>query len=231
MTAPSSAPVITLDGPGGAGKGTLALALAERLGWHVLDSGALYRAMGLMAERAGWSPERSDHRAAAAQAATELNVGFVTASDGVRVYLAGEDITQAIRTAQVAESASRWASVTEMRDALLACQRAFATRPGLVADGRDMGTVVFPSAQAKFFITASAKARARRRLAQLSMPETTGNIGRLYNEIKARDTRDRERNTAPLVPAVDAFVLDTTDENPAKSLDRLMVEVARRGLG
>ncbi|NNC23346.1 (d)CMP kinase [Salinisphaera sp. USBA-960] len=225
-----SAPVITLDGPGGAGKGTLALALAQRLGWQVLDSGALYRAMGLIGARAGWSPDVAADRTAAADAAAQLAVSFEITPDGIRVSREGEDITETIRSSEVAEQASQWAAVPAVRDALLARQRAFAQPPGLIGDGRDMGTVIFPDAACKFYITASAEQRARRRLAQLSMPKTTDKIGKLYNEIETRDARDREREASPLKPAADAVVIDTSDDDPSSSLERLLAEVSRQGI-
>ncbi|WP_111746077.1 (d)CMP kinase [Salinisphaera orenii] len=225
-----SAPVITLDGPGGAGKGTLALALAQRLGWQVLDSGALYRAMGLIGARAGWSPDVAADRTAAADAAAQLAVSFEITPDGIRVSREGEDITETIRSSEVADQASQWAAVPAVRDALLARQRAFAQPPGLIGDGRDMGTVIFPDAACKFYITASAEQRARRRLAQLSMPKTTDKIGKLYNEIETRDARDREREASPLKPAADAVVIDTSDDDPSSSLERLLAEVSRQGI-
>lgn len=228
--AAGTAPVVTLDGPGGAGKGTLALALAQHFGWHVLDSGAIYRALGLQAANAGWSLAVDADRAAAEAAARALAIEFSVAGAGVQVVLDGEDVTQAIRSSTVAEAASRWAAVPEIRQALLTCQRAFATAPGLIADGRDMGTVVFPDAALKFFITASVEARARRRLAQLSESPTADNIGKLYKEIEQRDARDRERETAPLTPASGSVVIDTTDQSPETSLAGLVAHIEQRGL-
>lgn len=228
--AADTVPVVTLDGPGGAGKGTLALALARHLGWHVLDSGAIYRALGLIAANAGWSPETDADRAAATASARELALEFSAADTGLQVMLDGADVTRAIRSSAVAEAASRWAAVPEIRHALLACQRAFAVKPGLIADGRDMGTVVFPGATCKFFVVASVEARAQRRLAQLSEPATADNIGELYNEIEQRDARDRERQTAPLTPASGAVVVDTTDQSPEASLAELVAHIERRGL-
>src|SRR5699024_3838745 len=160
-----TAPVITLDGPGGAGKGTLAAALAQELGWALLDSGALYRVVGWQAEQKGLSAEDAAAVAEMAVAARALNITFASVDGGraLRVYCGDREVTTAIRSDQVSAAASRWAAVPEIRTALLARQRAFRVPPGLIADGRDMGTVVFPHAPLKLFVTASAKERARRR--------------------------------------------------------------------
>lgn len=230
MTETTVAPVLTLDGPGGAGKGTLSLALARHLGWQILDSGALYRAMGLIASRTGWSADSESDRAEAAARAAGLELSFPASADGLQVWLGDEEVTAEIRRSDVAENASKWAAIPEIREALLTRQRTFAAAPGLIADGRDMGTVVFPDAACKFFVTATVDARAKRRLAQLSMPQTVDNIEELYNEIDARDARDRERQASPMMPASDAIVVDTTDENPTTSLRRLVAEVERNRL-
>ncbi|HET7315071.1 (d)CMP kinase [Salinisphaera sp.] len=224
------APVITLDGPGGAGKGTLASELARALGWWLLDSGALYRLVGLGALREGLDVGREADRASAVAIAEGLSMRFVPdTGEGQRVELAGEDVTEAIRADAVSEAASRWAALPSIREALLARQRDFVAPPGLIADGRDMGTVIFPRAELKLYITASAAERARRRHAQLSEKGVDANLDRIYREIMARDQRDASRGAAPLKPAVDAYVIDTTGDNVATSLSRIQALVAARG--
>ncbi|AWN17557.1 (d)CMP kinase [Salinisphaera sp. LB1] len=228
MTA--SAPVITLDGPGGAGKGTLASELARGLGWWLLDSGALYRLVGLSALREGLDAGADADRARAAAIAQGLAVHFVPDTGaGQRVELAGADVTDAIRADDVSEAASRWAALPDIRHALLARQRDFVAPPGLVADGRDMGTVIFPQADLKLYITASADERARRRYAQLSEKGVAANLERIYREIVERDQRDASRDAAPLKPAADAHVIDTTGEDVATSLEKIHDLVAAKG--
>lgn len=196
-------PVITIDGPSASGKGTIAERVAEKLGFHVLDSGALYRLTALQALRHGVS--LSDETALAALAA-KLPAEFRTC----KVWLGGEDVTQAIRSEEAGEGASKVAALPAVREALLARQRAYAQSPGLVADGRDMGTVVFPHAQTKVFLTASAEARAERRYKQLIEKEIPANLPALVRDMRARDERDTQRAVAPLKPAADALVLDST---------------------
>lgn len=227
------APVVTFDGPGGSGKGTLSRALAAELGWHLLDSGALYRLVALAARRESLAPERPADIARAAELARGLDVEFrVTGGgSGERVLLAGEDVTAAIRDETVGGLASHFAAEPPVRRALLDLQRGFRQPPGLVADGRDMGTVVFPDAELKLFIVASPEERARRRYAQLSASGANANIDRIYKEIVARDERDAARVHSPLKPAPDAVVLDTTDEEVAETLDRVRVCTRDAGLG
>lgn len=202
-------PVLTLDGPGGAGKGTVSMRLARQLGWHLLDSGALYRLVALAAMRHG--VDLSDETQLA-DTATALAVEFVATNDDlVHVMLEGEDVSQAIRSEAVGGAASQVAAFPNVRDALLARQRAFAKLPGLVCDGRDMGTVVFPSAALKIYLTASAEERALRRYRQLQEKGMDANISSLEQEIRDRDERDMNRKTAPLRPADDAVILDSTD--------------------
>lgn len=226
----SAAPVMTLDGPGGAGKGTLASALARETGWILLDSGALYRLVGLLALRRGLDAEIGKDLDAAVAAARNLDLVFdPDTGDGQRIRLDGVDVTDAIRTDTVSTAASEWAVKPRIRDALLARQRDFAVAPGLIADGRDMGTVIFPGADLKLYITATAEERARRRFAQLSAQHLDANLDRIYRQILERDARDASREVAPLKPADDAHVIDTTGESVAASLERVRRLVHEKG--
>jgi cytidylate kinase len=216
-----SVPVIAVDGPSGSGKGTVCRLLAERLGWHLLDSGALYRLTALAGAARGLEP--ADERGHAAVAAG-LDVRFeADPAGGERVLLEGRDVTRELRAETTGNMASVVAVMPTVRSALLARQRAFAVPPGLVADGRDMGTVVFPSAGLKVFLTASAEERARRRYKQLKEKGLTANLANLSQEILERDRRDSGRPVAPLRPAPDAVLIDSTgipvDEVLARFLD------------
>lgn len=205
----NQAPVITIDGPSGAGKGTVSQLVAEKLGWHLLDSGALYRLLALAAEHHGIS---TDDVEALRVLAEHLDIQFQQTADGkVDIILEGEVVTQAIRNEAVGNQASKLAAVPQVRDGLLLRQRAFVDEPGLVADGRDMGTVVFPEAAIKVFLTASAEERAQRRLLQLELKGDQVEFEELVRTIKERDERDANRPVAPLVPAVGALVIDSTD--------------------
>ncbi len=209
----ASAPVITIDGPSGSGKGTISRAVARALGWHFLDSGALYRGVGVAALRAGI--DLADVQSLAALALT-ADIRFEDRIDGEpHVWLGREDISHAIRTEEAGQAASRVAAQPAVRDALLARQRAFQQQPGLVADGRDMGTIVFPAAELKVFLTASADERARRRLKQLSEKGIRAILSALLREIEERDLRDRTRSVAPLIPAHDARTIDSTSRSIA----------------
>ena len=201
------APVITIDGPSGAGKGTLCKAMAETLQWHLLDSGAIYRVLALAALHHQVDITSEE---ALAPLAAHLDVRFITREGEMKVILEGEDVTGEIRTQDVSNTASKVAAFPRVREALLRRQRGFRENPGLIADGRDMGTVVFPDAPVKIFLDASAEERANRRMIQLQENGFSVNFERLLSEIKERDDRDRNRAIAPLVPAKDALVLDST---------------------
>jgi len=203
----SAAPVICVDGPSGAGKGTVSLRLAAALGWHLLDSGALYRVVGFACRQAGVSLDDSDAVAGAARA---LNVDFKPTDSGVTVWLSGDDVTSAIRSEEGGADASLVAALEPVRAALLLRQQELARLPGLIADGRDMGTVVFPDAPLKIFLTASAEARAERRFHQLQGLGESVSLARLLTDIEQRDARDQSRSISPLVPAEDAIVIDST---------------------
>jgi cytidylate kinase len=222
-------PVITVDGPSGSGKGTVCRLLARTLGWNLLDSGALYRLVGLAARNHGVD---MDNHPALEVLAGHLDVQFETqGGDGaLRIVLEGEDVTQAVRTEEVGALASRVAAVGAVRGALLARQRAFRAMPGLVADGRDMGTEVFADAELKVFLTASAEERAARRHRQLIATGDAVSLPRLVLDIEARDRRDTERAVAPLRPAADAVSLDTTGLGITEVFDRLMRLARDRGL-
>ncbi|QLB14779.1 cytidylate kinase [Mannheimia granulomatis] len=199
--------VITVDGPSGAGKGTLCHALAEKLGFDFLDSGALYRITALSAVNKGISLEDED---SLADVGRNLNIQFLPQNGEISVILDGENVGDQIRTAQAGQNASKVAAFPKVREALLARQRAFSTERGLIADGRDMGTVVFPDARIKLFLDASAQERAKRRVKQLQEKGFNANFDKILAEIEERDFRDRNREVAPLVPAKDALLLDST---------------------
>ncbi|KMM81071.1 cytidylate kinase [Pseudomonas deceptionensis] len=223
------APVITIDGPSGSGKGTVAGILAKRLGWNLLDSGALYR---LLAFAAGNHGVALDNEALLEKLAAHLDVQFIGATDGkpARIILEGDEVTHAIRSEAVAAGASKVAALPAVRDALLQRQRAFQELPGLVADGRDMGTVVFPDAPLKVFLTASAEERARRRYLQLKAKGDDVSLTGLLDEIRARDERDTQRAIAPLKPAADAIQLDSTELSIEQVLEHIMSEIALRDI-
>ncbi|MEG9531262.1 (d)CMP kinase [Mannheimia indoligenes] len=199
--------VITVDGPSGAGKGTLCHVLAEKLGFDFLDSGALYRITALSAVKKGIA---LDDEEKLAELGRNLNIQFVPANGEISVILDGENVGNQIRTAEAGQNASKVAAFPKVREALLERQRAFSTEKGLIADGRDMGTVVFPNAQIKLFLDASAEERAKRRVKQLQEKGFNANFDEILAEIKERDFRDRNRAVAPLVPAKDALLLDST---------------------
>lgn len=226
MTVPSIA-VLTIDGPVSSGKGTVARLVANRLGWHLLDSGALYRVLGYHARNQGVA---LDDEAALVAMAQSLPVRFVEQQGDTAVILDGEDVSNIIRQESVGELASQVAVLQPVRDALLARQRAFAEAPGLVADGRDMGTVVFTTAPLKIYLTASAEERARRRFEQLKEKGFGATLATLVEDIRTRDDRDMNREVAPLCPADDAVVIDSTTLSVDDVVDRILDEAAARQL-
>jgi len=227
-----SAPVITFDGPSGSGKGTLSRSVAAKLGMHLLDSGALYRLLALSAHRENLNPEREEDIAIAAQMAGQMDIEFrvVDSGDSHLTLLSGEDVSTAIRAEEIGNLASYFAAEPAIRKELLALQRQFRKSPGLVADGRDMGTVVFTDAQLKIYVTASAQERAQRRLEQLSQSGVDAKIDKIYCEIVARDERDESRTHSPLKPADDAVVIDTTELDVDATLARIDILLQEKGL-
>lgn len=205
-------PVLTIDGPSGAGKGTVSARVADALGWHLLDSGAVYRAVALSAVDHGLDPDRLDHegRQQLIALSRNLKLEFRSAEDGIEVVLDGQVVNDRLRTEPVSVMASQCAAIPEVRSALLQLQRDCRQAPGLVADGRDMGTVVFPDATIKIFLDASVEERAQRRYKQLINKGESVILSRLFRDMQARDRRDRERAIAPTVPADDAVVIDST---------------------
>jgi cytidylate kinase len=208
QTVTASVPVVAIDGPGGSGKGTIAARLARDLGWHLLDSGALYRLVALAALDRGVA---EDDEAALARIAVELDAEFVFSEQGMQVLLDGLDVSGRLRSEEVSAFSSWIAALPGVRAALVQRQRAFRQAPGLVADGRDMGTVIFPDAKLKIFLTASAEARAARRHKQLKEKGENVNLSRLFRDIEKRDARDCSRAVSPLKPAEDAHVIDSTE--------------------
>ena len=220
-------PILTIDGPVSSGKGTVARLVAIRLGWHLLDSGALYRVLGYYARNQGVALDDEPALIALAKA---LTVRFVEQQGNTAVILDGEDVSNIIRQESVGELASQVAVLQPVRDALLARQRVFAESPGLVADGRDMGTVVFTSAPLKIYLTASAEERARRRFEQLKEKGFGATLATLVEDIRTRDDRDMNREVAPLRPADDAVVIDSTTLTVDEVVNRILDEAAARQL-
>ncbi|WP_281557245.1 (d)CMP kinase [Thalassomonas sp. RHCl1] len=212
-------PVITVDGPSGAGKGTVAKIIADQLGWHLLDSGAIYRVLAVAIQHHNVSVEEEEPLI---PMAAHLDVQFEVTGEEVKIILEGENVTHSIRTEEIGELASKVAAFPRVREALLRRQRAFKMSPGLVADGRDMGTVVFPDAPVKVFLTASAEERAERRFKQLKEKGFDVKIGRLLDDIRQRDERDRTRPVAPLVPAEGALTVDSTSLSIQEVVNKIL---------
>lgn len=230
MKSPKQTPVVTIDGPGGSGKGTVAQILAGHLGWHYLDSGALYRVLGLIGARRGVN---LDDEPVLCRLAETLRIDFVPQSDGsaAHVHVDGVDVSAELRTERSGELASRVAVLPAVRLALLQKQRDFRQIPGLVTDGRDMGTTVFPDALLKVFLTASAEIRAQRRYKQLKEKGFDANLEQILGEIRHRDARDTGRSVSPLKPADDAWILDSSTLSTTEVVDTVSRRLQARLAG
>ena len=217
--------VVTIDGPAGAGKSSVAKLLARRLGYRLLDTGAIYRAVALRAQREGvaWTDA-----GACAQVARALDIRFDFVGDTNHVFVAGDDVSSAIRTPEISQGSSQVSAHPEVRAALLELQRRLGAGGGVVVEGRDTGTVVFPHAQAKFFLTASEEERARRRVAELAQKGTQVDFDVTMREIRERDQRDASRDVAPMVPANDAVLVDSSTQTLEEVVDSLATVVERR---
>lgn len=221
-----SAPVLTIDGPSGAGKGAVSSRVARALGWNVLDSGAVYRSVALAALQRGLS---ADDESRLVELCRDLHLAFQSGEDGIEVILDGRPLGDALRAEKVGVMSSQVAAIPPVRKALLDLQRSFQVTPGLVADGRDMGTVVFPQAEVKVFLDASVAERARRRYQQLKDKGKDVTFDRLFRDLEERDRRDRERAVSPTVPADDAVVVDSTRMTLDEVVDHVE-QLVRQGL-
>ena len=221
------APVIAIDGPSGVGKGSVSAALAAALGWQLLDSGAVYRALALAAADRGIG---ADEPAKLVALAADVDLAFQTQHGGIGVVIDGVSVDDRLRGEAVSQMASKVASIPEVRQALLALQRSFRQPPGLIADGRDMGTVVFPDAQVKIFLTASPEERAQRRYKQLKEKGEDVILARLLSDIAERDRRDRERAVSPTIPAGDATVIDSTSMPLSEVVEQALALVEAKGI-
>ncbi|HAK53491.1 MAG TPA: (d)CMP kinase [Gammaproteobacteria bacterium] len=224
----STIPVIAIDGPSGSGKGVITQRLATTLGFHILDSGALYRLIGLAARKHGVNLE---NESALADLAEKLDVSFKPtgdAEDPLSIWLEGDNVTRDVRTDEAGMDASKVAPMASVREAIGLLQRSFKQAPGLVADGRDMGTVVFPDADAKIYLTASAEARAERRYKQLKDKDISVSLHALFTSIRERDERDMTRKVAPLIPASAAAIIDSTSLSIDEVFDQVLAIVTGR---
>ncbi len=229
MAKSTKAPVITLDGPGGSGKGTIAQKVAQKLGWHLLDSGALYRLVALAANNHGVA---LDNEESVRILAENMDVQFLVddPEEPIKVVLEGEVVTNDIRSEEAGRGASKVAVLSGVRQGLLQRQHDFREAPGLVADGRDMGTVIFPDAELKIYLTASVEERAERRFKQLQEKGMSANLADLQDSIQARDEQDMNRSVAPLVPADDAIVIDSSDMTIDQVFAEVMSHAEKKGL-
>jgi cytidylate kinase len=221
----NTSPIICIDGPAGVGKGTVAIALAKTLGWHILDSGSLYRIVGLSAHRQNIAFDHIDELVAMTK---QLDIRFTADNDKLYVFVNDQDYTTDIRTEICGNYASQIAIHQPIRDALVDLQHSFSRPPGLIADGRDMGTIIFPTAACKLFLDASVEIRADRRYKQLKEKGIDANLRALLVEIKDRDDRDRNRKVAPLVPADDAYIVDTSDLSISEVLAKAATYISTR---
>ena len=220
-------PIITIDGPSGSGKGTIAQLLANKLGWNLLDSGALYRLLAQCSINHGVALDNEESLKVLAE---HMDVQFVSADGEIKVILEGDDVSRDIRTEEVGKAASQVAALPQVREGLLSRQHAFREAPGLIADGRDMGTVVFTDAPLKIFLTASPEERAERRYNQLKGKGFDASLSRLLEKIQERDERDMNRSVAPLIPAKDAIVIDSSDMSIDAVFNQVLEESIKREL-
>jgi len=214
-------PVITIDGLSGSGKGTISKMLCTELGWNILDSGALYRTLTFLIEKKGISINDFSKKKEDILKDFEVTFQIGSEKEPVSVFLKGKDITSLVRTEKIAEKTSSFSTLKEVRDFIRPCQRAFKKFPGLIADGRDMGTVIFPEANLKVFLSATLEERAKRREIQLKRQGSKVNMRFLIDELEARDKKDIERELSPLKPARDSFVIDTTEYSPEAVLEKI----------